>query len=177
MDPIIKYLWSIGYTSKQTHNLKAKDKINILAKHFGFKKVPTIKRDYARAFLKELRVDEELNPETFRLQFMSFLNDRFNNVFAPTLNEHQLTIVNLPADKFYQTPEWRELRYRSLDHHGNSCYACGRSPKDGVIIHVDHILPRSIYPEHALNFENMQILCEDCNLGKSNKYETNWKLK
>ena len=53
---------------------------------------------------------------------------------------------------------------------------CGRSRKDhGVVIHVDHIKPRSKYPHLALVFENMQILCEDCNLGKSNVDATDWR--
>ena len=53
---------------------------------------------------------------------------------------------------------------------------CGRSPKmHSVVIHVDHIKPRSIYPDLSLEFTNLQLLCADCNLGKSNKYDTDWR--
>jgi 5-methylcytosine-specific restriction endonuclease McrA len=53
---------------------------------------------------------------------------------------------------------------------------CGRSKrKHGVVIHVDHIKPKSKYPELALEYNNLQLLCEDCNLGKSNKYETDYR--
>jgi hypothetical protein len=42
-------------------------------------------------------------------------------------------------------------------------------------MHVDHIKPRSKYPDLELSRQNLQVLCEDCNLGKSNKYEDDWR--
>ena len=79
-------------------------------------------------------------------------------------------------DKFYISREWRELRVRVLEKYECACMMCGRSPiRDKVVIHVDHIKPRSFYPELSLEFNNMQLLCEDCNLGKSNKYTTDWR--
>lgn len=55
---------------------------------------------------------------------------------------------------------------------------CGRSPKiHGVVIHVDHIKPRSKFPELALDVNNLQILCEDCNVGKLNRFETDYRTK
>lgn len=79
-------------------------------------------------------------------------------------------------DEFYSSREWRSLRLRVLEKYECKCMMCGRSPKDhGIVIHVDHIKPRSKYPELSLVFENLQLLCEDCNLGKSNKYETDWR--
>ncbi|NTU49425.1 MAG: HNH endonuclease [Desulfobulbaceae bacterium] len=72
---------------------------------------------------------------------------------------------------FYDSDEWKALRYKAFAQYGNKCQACGRSPKDGIVLHVDHIKPRFKYPELALSIDNVQILCADCNLGKSNKYE------
>jgi len=77
---------------------------------------------------------------------------------------------------FYASREWRELRVRILEWHECKCMMCGESPRvHGIIIHVDHIKPRSKYPELSLVFNNLQLLCEACNLGKSNKYETDWR--
>lgn len=84
-------------------------------------------------------------------------------------------ICHLPASKFYASREWRTIRYMALNHYGNTCMACGISPKQGAIIHVDHIKPRSVFPELSLDFSNLQILCEDCNIGKSNKSKTDWR--
>lgn len=84
--------------------------------------------------------------------------------------------VAIPSGKrFYSTPEWKRARYSALVKHGNSCQCCGRSPKQGVVIHVDHVKPKSIYPELALDANNLQILCSECNEAKSNIDETDWR--
>lgn len=76
---------------------------------------------------------------------------------------------------FYSTPEWRRLRYMALRQHGGRCQACGRAAKDGIIIHVDHVKPIFRYPELKLEITNLQVLCEDCNLGKGAWDETDWR--
>lgn len=77
---------------------------------------------------------------------------------------------------FYDSKEWKRLRYRVLKKYGACCMCCGKNYKDDrVKIHVDHIKPRSKHPHLALDFENLQILCEDCNIGKSNLDDTDWR--
>ena len=78
-------------------------------------------------------------------------------------------------DGFYETREWRELRYKALVKHGAACQCCGATRSDGIKLHVDHIKPRSKFPSLQLELSNLQILCEDCNLGKSNKDQTDWR--
>lgn len=78
-------------------------------------------------------------------------------------------------DGFYASREWKELRYRVLEKYGNECQCCGASRKTGAVIHVDHIKPRSIYPDLELEFDNLQVLCDPCNIGKSNKFATDWR--
>lgn len=80
----------------------------------------------------------------------------------------------LQGNDFYNTREWRELRYKVLVMHGKTCMAC--NAKEGIF-HVDHIKPRSKYPELELEINNLQVLCESCNLGKSNTDETDWRTK
>ncbi len=60
------------------------------------------------------------------------------------------------------------LRFRILKRDNFSCRACGASPAltPGLELHVDHIIAWSIGGETVE--ENLQTLCEDCNLGKSN---------
>lgn len=76
---------------------------------------------------------------------------------------------------FYDTDEWRALRYQALKLYGARCQCCGATPTPGNPMHVDHIKPRSKYPELELALSNLQILCRPCNLGKSNKDETDWR--
>lgn len=72
---------------------------------------------------------------------------------------------------FYQTEDWRRLRYQALKKQGGKCQACGAGEK----LHVDHIKPRSKFPEMALELGNLQVLCEDCNLGKGAWDQTDWR--
>lgn len=86
-----------------------------------------------------------------------------------------------PSDEFFKSKAWLELRYRVLKQHGARCQCCGRSRKDlddagePVRIQVDHIKPRSKYPELALAESNCQILCASCNEAKSSTDETDWR--
>jgi len=81
---------------------------------------------------------------------------------------------NYSATNFYQSREWLELRYLALQKHGRQCQCCGAVPPR-VVLHVDHIKPKSRYPELALVLSNLQILCEACNRGKSNKDDTDFR--
>lgn len=69
-------------------------------------------------------------------------------------------------NSFYRSSAWRKLRYSILANSSNCCAACGARSSDGARLHVDHIKPRSKYPEFALDPNNLQVLCEDCNIGK-----------
>jgi 5-methylcytosine-specific restriction endonuclease McrA len=77
--------------------------------------------------------------------------------------------------QFYKSMEWRKVRYQALLQNGNRCQCCGRGPKEGVVLHVDHIKPRKKYPELKFDINNLQILCEDCNIGKMAHDETDWR--
>ena len=70
-------------------------------------------------------------------------------------------------NNFYNSREWKELRFRVLIHYQRKCMACYATNKQ---LHVDHIKPISKFPELKLDFENLQILCDDCNIGKLNIY-------
>lgn len=92
--------------------------------------------------------------------------------------EMELRVISgLPGKSFYKTREWRSLRYFTIKKRSNKCECCGIKGGKEAAIHVDHILPRSKFPEHALNPTNLQILCELCNVGKSNSDQTDWRLK
>lgn len=59
------------------------------------------------------------------------------------------------------------LRFIVLSRDGFRCGYCGRGPKDGVTLEVDHVHPRSKGGTDAL--DNLVTACWDCNRGKSNK--------
>lgn len=80
------------------------------------------------------------------------------------------------ANNFYHSEEWRRIRYQILREQGGKCQCCGRSAKDGVVLHVDHIVPLSKDWNKRLDKNNLQVLCEDCNLGKSNTDFIDWRF-
>lgn len=78
---------------------------------------------------------------------------------------------------FLSTPEWKSLRTKVLNHFGDKCMCCGTIPKRKVDVNVDHIKPRKLFPELALDFGNLQVLCADCNKKKGNKHMTDYRPK
>ena len=63
------------------------------------------------------------------------------------------------------------LRYDILKRDGFKCQICGMSQKDGVRLHVDHIIP--VTRGGRTIPSNLRTLCEACNKGKSDKYDVN----
>ena len=61
------------------------------------------------------------------------------------------------------------LRYDVLKRDGFRCVICGRTAEDGVKLHVDHIKPVS--KGGKTEYENLRTLCDQCNFGKSNKWD------
>lgn len=82
---------------------------------------------------------------------------------------------------FYKTWEWRTLRMEVLKKYGPVCQCCGATRGDvdisgnPVRIVVDHIKPLSRNWELRLDFNNLQILCDECNMGKGAWDETDWR--
>jgi len=60
----------------------------------------------------------------------------------------------------------------AIKQYGRKCMCCGATDSP---IHVDHIKPRSKHPELELELSNLQILCEDCNMGKGGWDQTDWR--
>ncbi|MBF0892789.1 HNH endonuclease [Gluconobacter sp. LMG 1744] len=72
---------------------------------------------------------------------------------------------NISINKSPRNINWR-LRALVLMRDGASCQMCGATPQSGAKLHVDHIIPWSKGGETTL--QNLQSLCEKCNIGKSN---------
>jgi len=60
-------------------------------------------------------------------------------------------------------PNWR-LRALVLMRDGATCRMCGARPENGAKLHVDHIVPWAKGGQTVL--DNLQVLCEQCNIGK-----------
>lgn len=98
-----------------------------------------------------------------------------NNNYVTEKHPFTLEEYRENSKEFYKSKEWRELRFEVLKENGGHCCLCGRGVKDGVVLHVDHIIPLSKDWSKRLDKDNLQVLCEDCNIGKSNKDNTDWR--
>ena len=97
-----------------------------------------------------------------------------NNVVRDKIRIKQNTAKIDPVKKKHLRVIGR-LRYEALKLSNGRCQLCGSSPKDGIILNVDHIKPRKKHPELALNIDNLQVLCNVCNHGKGNTDDTDWR--
>jgi 5-methylcytosine-specific restriction endonuclease McrA len=54
-----------------------------------------------------------------------------------------------------------------FEKYGRKCAFCGKGASDGVKLHIDHIIPLS--KDGTDDISNLQILCDEHNLGKSDR--------
>ncbi len=85
--------------------------------------------------------------------------------------EDLLELPELDSYAFIRPGLWWQILARD----NWTCCSCGRSAvKDGVVLHVDHIIPRS--RGGTDDPSNLQTLCRKCNIGKSNKDDTDLRI-
>jgi HNH endonuclease len=118
---------------------------------------------------------QDLKPETSRFSSGTY-EKRFGTwrkalaAFVQWANEGDLASArdeNTKKRSGKRTPRninWR-LRALVLMRDGAKCRLCGAGPSNGIRLHVDHVKPWSRGGETVL--ENLQILCNVCNIGKS----------
>ena len=130
------------------------------------------------ALLERMRVEHKRRKHTLRVAVK-----KARNFYAaqPVNTAH--------SNGFYGSREWIVLRYEALAKYGSSSSRPppptlqssgsrdrdGSTPGGGASIQVDHILPRSLFPEHRLSMQNIQVLCSECNQAKSNTDMRDWR--
>lgn len=81
-------------------------------------------------------------------------------------------------EAFYKSWDWRRLRMEVIKKYDRRCMCCGATPEDVALdgtpvrLVVDHIKPLSKHWELRLSPSNLQILCDECNMGKGAWDET-----
>jgi len=116
---------------------------------------------------KEKFKQEEINHTKDEIQKLNeqlpILEDQIKIKAQELLNEDKLKFIL--SDQFYNSTDWRQIREEALSTYENICVQCESTEN----LAVDHIYPRSKFPEKALELSNTQILCLRCNSAKGNR--------
>ncbi len=99
-------------------------------------------------------------------------NDNRTFSCSELAEEYNIVCDNLRerASKEYQRKIMTDsLRYDIMRRDGFRCVLCGRTARDGVKLHVDHIKPVSKGGKTVSS--NLRTLCDACNFGKRDKYD------
>lgn len=119
---------------------------------------------------------ETLSKHNKDLQFIlrGVVNEDIVSWYTKRMKERQLEKnADIPVVS-HHTKKWSKLRKKVLAFYGKRCMKCGYTgPKSKI--HIDHIKPKSKYPELEFDFNNLQVLCEPCNMGKSNLHEIDYR--
>ena len=124
---------------------------------------------------RKTRKQSEKNKRT--KEFKDNFYGNLVNVVTVPVKKHVKTcnLEYVKTDEFLQSYEWRKLRLVVLNLHGRKCQCCGASPITGAVMNVDHIKPRKHFPHLALDINNLQVLCHECNHGKGNWDQTDFR--
>lgn len=77
-----------------------------------------------------------------------------------------LSDLKFPGDwKSFEVAE-ADLRMKALTKYKSQCQCCGVSPKENAVMVVSRIQSEKLYPELAMELDNLQVLCSVCNAGK-----------
>lgn len=108
--------------------------------------------------------------------FVAYMNGEQEVEKPDETDDIQLPVIPLQSETETKRRTKRDInlrmRFLVMKRDNFKCCMCGRSPATtpGLELHIDHIIPWSKGGETVI--DNLQTLCSDCNLGKSNLSET-----
>jgi 5-methylcytosine-specific restriction endonuclease McrA len=136
-------------------------------------------RQKKRSDNRDAKASRKEKPTLRKLRSLKREIERLSGEHVKRAKQESLRIsknrIDPRSDAFLSSFEWRAVRMMALELYGPICQCCGASPKTGAVINVDHVKPRKLYPELALEVGNLQILCHECNHGKGNWSQTDWR--
>lgn len=97
--------------------------------------------------------------------------ERSKQIFPVLLDRHISNVIT--GGNLLSTRTWRELRCEIIRRDGRVCQElhCHRTIPLDFDLHIDHIRPRSVFPELSLDPSNLRVLCRTCNFKKAAHFQ------
>lgn len=103
---------------------------------------------------------------TNEAQFSASLNSIHSHPSEIRKSLPDTNFIPEPArNELFKSEDWKFARAFVLRRDKYTCQHCRAK---GVRLHVDHKIPITVDWSRRLDLLNLQTLCEDCNVGKSN---------
>lgn len=160
-----------------------------------------IDRKRAKGFWKHFDVIKEANPRRAERLLYRFCNEYgIKDVYEDWVISNQVCTLltdapkeksknSIPKKVLSDCPfemrnskdklavSWKRARYIAFLIYGDYCACCGHPGTPESPLSVDHIKPRSMHPKLTTDIRNLQILCSDCNVGKDNWSEKDFRTE
>lgn len=153
---------AVGPINNSTVACKSCGLISTAIKVQGFCNCVLTSFDYKSITLSSGRVVRVADPEKHEEIRKRFLG----HVKSLKIPAHKKSITRQDKAKFYDSKEWKIVRYKILKRDKFTCQSCGAKRSDGVKLCVDHIKQLGYAWDLRLDEKNLQVLCDDCNIGK-----------
>jgi len=130
-----------------------------------------------KSLINQMRLENKKNKrrDKIRAAKLKQKQSKSANQLSQEWKQSKVRGIHTASDAFLMTYEWRKVRMEALKKYGAKCQCCGATPAHGAVMNVDHIKPRKLFPHLALDLNNLQVLCHDCNHGKGNWDMTDWR--
>jgi 5-methylcytosine-specific restriction endonuclease McrA len=130
-----------------------------------------------KSLINQMRLENKKNKrrDKIRAAKLKQKQNKSANQLSQEFKQSKVRGIHTASDAFLMTYEWRKVRMEALKKYGSRCQCCGATPAHGAVMNVDHIKPRKLFPHLALDLNNLQVLCHDCNHGKGNWDMTDWR--
>ena len=130
-----------------------------------------------KSLINQMRLENKKNKRRAKIKAAKLrqTQSKSANQLSQEWKQSKVRGIHTASDAFLMTYEWRKVRMEALKKYGARCQCCGATPAHGAVMNVDHIKPRKLFPHLALDLNNLQVLCHDCNHGKGNWDMTDWR--
>lgn len=114
--------------------------------------------------------------QKMRFSHPSYLETEIAGLPQPAVSPKKIS--NRPSEAeikdFYNSWDWKKLSYQTKLDRGRKCECCGATaPKIRIV--TDHVKPLRHFWHLRLDPKNLQVLCDDCNMGKGSHDRTDWR--